>query len=292
VVIIVLGWLWVRSLARSLVTADTTTQAAAVRGAGSREAALPFARSGLSGTIAARFWVYQRRDPSALIYWGIIAIVMVVATISSIRKGNAEASVLLAAGFGGAFVGVFHANAIGMTGPAFGLEALSLTGRRDWRAYFAGQDTAIAIVGVPLVTVIVFALAAVAGHPADGFIGAAAGFASAGAGLAVSNFFTAALAYPVEKRVGSPTPRGAEGFIGYQFLGTFGNLIGVGVLYVPMILAVVFTGSASAAVRMPVLLVCGAVYGTALAWAGTALAARVAERQIPELFQLAARSKL
>ena len=56
--IVALGWLWIRSLGRALVTADTTTQSAAVHGA-----ALPLARYGLRGAVAARFWIYQRREP-------------------------------------------------------------------------------------------------------------------------------------------------------------------------------------------------------------------------------------
>ena len=78
-VIVVLGWLWVRSLGRALVTADTSTQSSQVRGA-----ALPFARYGLRGTVAARFWIYQRREPIALIYWGITAVIMVAVSVSTI----------------------------------------------------------------------------------------------------------------------------------------------------------------------------------------------------------------
>ena len=49
-VIVVFGWLWVRALSRALVTADTTTQAARVRGA-----KLPLAGLGIRGAVAARF---------------------------------------------------------------------------------------------------------------------------------------------------------------------------------------------------------------------------------------------
>jgi ABC-2 type transport system permease protein len=51
-VIVVFGWLWIRALSRALVTTDTTTQAARVRGA-----KLPLAGLGLRGTVAARFWL-------------------------------------------------------------------------------------------------------------------------------------------------------------------------------------------------------------------------------------------
>ena len=50
--------------------------------------------------------------------------------------------------------------------------------------------------------------------------------------------------------------------------------------------------SAPAAVRLPVLAACAAGYGLVLAWAGVQIAARVAERKLPELYQVAIKSKL
>jgi hypothetical protein len=64
------------------------------------------------------------------------------------------------------------------------------------------------------------------------------------------------------------------------------------VAVIPVVLGVVFTRSDPAAVRMPVLVVCAAGYGLALAWIGGRLAARAAEPRLPELYQIAVRSKL
>jgi hypothetical protein len=47
--VIMLGWLWVRSLGRALVTADTSTGSSRLR-----RTPLPLARYGLRGTVAAR----------------------------------------------------------------------------------------------------------------------------------------------------------------------------------------------------------------------------------------------
>src|SRR3984957_19318422 len=68
-VIVALGWLWVRSLSRALVTADTTTQPSRVHGS-----ALPLARYGLRGAVTARFWIYQRREPASLVFWAMTAV--------------------------------------------------------------------------------------------------------------------------------------------------------------------------------------------------------------------------
>ena len=210
-VIAVLGGLWIRSLSRALVTVDTTTQSSAVRGA-----ALPFARYGLRGTVAARFWIYQRREPLSLIYWGMTAVIMVVVSVNTILTPQYLVALLLSAGAGAAVIAAFHADSIAMTGPGFFLEAMALTGRRALRAYFSGQNLAVGVIAVPLLTVISFVLAAVAGHPVDGFVGMAVGLAGIGAGLALSNIFTSTVAYPLEKRAGLPTPRAADGYGGYS----------------------------------------------------------------------------
>jgi ABC-2 type transport system permease protein len=284
--IAVLGWLWIRSLGRALVTADTSTQSAAVRGA-----ALPFARYGLGGTVAARFWLYQRREPLSLIYWAIIAVIMAAVSVSTIRTPNYLGGLIGSAVFGAAFVGAFHSNAIGMTGPGFGLEAMALSGRRAMRAYFSGQDIALAVIAVPLLTAVSFGLAAVARHPVDGFLAMAVDLAGIGAGLALANIFTATIPYPVEKRTGSPTPRAADGYMGLSVAGTFGSLIIVAVAIVPVLAGVLLTASDPAAARMPLLVVCAAGYGVALTWMGVQVAARTAEQKLPELYQVAVRSK-
>src|SRR6516165_4651525 len=76
-VIVVLGWLWVRSLNRALVSPDSSTRSSRVRAA-----ALPFARSGLRGAVAARFWIYQRREPLSLLYWGMTAVITAAASLT------------------------------------------------------------------------------------------------------------------------------------------------------------------------------------------------------------------
>ena len=61
---------------------------------------------------------------------------------------------------------------------------------------------------------------------------------------------------------------------------------------IPVILGVVLTRSDPAVVRMPVLVLCAAGYGIALAWIGVRIAGRVAEQELPDLYQIAVRSKL
>jgi ABC-2 type transport system permease protein len=285
-IIVVLGAAWIRSLRRALVTTDTSTQSA-VRGA-----ALPFARYGLRGTVAARFWLYQRREPYSLIYWGITAVIMAVVAFRLILSPDWLGGLLASGAAGGAFVGAFHSNAIGWSGPGFGLEAMALNGRPALRAYFSGQNIALGTIAVPLVTAVCFGLAAVARHPMDGFLGMAVGLAGIGAGLAMANLFTVASAYPVERRGGTPMPRAASGYNGQAAGSQLVILLGVGVAVTPVILAAVFTRTDPAVIWTPVLVVGAAAYGLALAWAGARGAAAVAEQKLPELAQIAIQSNL
>ncbi len=280
-----LGWLWIGLLRRAMITVDTTTQSSAVR-----RGALPFARYGLRGTVAARFWIYQRREPSSLIYWGIVGVVMIAASVSSLLTPSYRGALLSSAGIGAALLAIFHSNSAGMTGPAFVFEAMALTSRRALRCYFSGQNLALSVIAVPLLTAISFGLAAIAGHPAAGFLAVAVDFAGIGASMALSNIFTARLPYPTEKREGSPVRGATEGHAARALGATFGSLLGTAVAVGPVAAAEVLTSTDPAVVRIPVLLVCAAGYGIALAWAGVRIAARLAEPKLPELCQIALHS--
>ena len=286
-VVVLLGALWIRELDRALVTVDTTTQAASVR-----STALPFPDAGLRGTIAARCWIYQRREPGAKIFWGLIVIIVAAASASTLLTPAYLGGLLGAAGFGAAFVAIFNADSIGMTGPAFGFDAVALHGRTSLRAYFSGMNLALTAIAVPLFTVLMFALATIAKHPVDGFLALSVNLAGIGAGVALGNVLSVLMPYPVEKRVGSPTPKAMDGYRGQVMAGTFGSLLGTAVLVAPVVVAVVLTQHVSGVVRMPLLLVCAACYGLALAVLGVRLAARLAEDRLPELVEIAVRSRL
>jgi len=286
-VILVLGALWIRSLSRSLVTVDTSTQSSKVRSAGLR-----FGRFGIGGTVAARFLLYQRREPGAIVRWCIIGVVMLAASVSTIRTPAYHVGLIISAVLAGIMLSIFQANTVGLTGPAFGLEASSLSGVRALRGYFTGRNLALAVIAVPLSLVLSVGLATFAGHPGDWFWGVAIDLCAIGAALGLSSLLSATTEYPVQKRVGSPVPNAADGYGGQALAGGMGSLFGVALVSVPVILALIFTHSLADAVRTPLLVVCAAAYGIGLAWAGTRLAAIAAAGRMPELCQTAIRSKL
>jgi ABC-2 type transport system permease protein len=143
-----------------------------------------------------------------------------------------------------------------------------------------------------MLVAVCFALAAVAKHPMDGFVAMAVGVAGIGAGLALANLLTVTMPYPVEKRAGNPIPKATSGHNGQSTGATFIIFLGVGVAVTPVILAVAFTPSAPAAIRMPLLIPGAAAYGLALAWGGVRGAAIIAGRKLPELAQIAIQSAL
>jgi ABC-2 type transport system permease protein len=285
-IIIVLGWGWIGSLSRALVTADTSTGSSQLRGT-----ALPLARYGLRGAVAARFWIYQRREPTSLVFWAMTAIIMAVVSASTILGPHQHPGVVIASAvLGAGFVGYFHANSVGLTGPPFVIEALALTSRRSLRTYFSGQNIALSVIAVPLLAAMCFGLAAGVRQPAEGVSAAAVALAGLGAALGLSNILTVTLAYPMATRTGSPMRQAAPGYASYTFGGILATLAGVAIAVTPEIIAAAVTSSDPAAVRTPVLLVCSAAYGLALAWAGVQFAAREAESRLPELCQIAVQS--
>jgi len=255
--------------------------------------ALPLARYGLRGAVAARFWIYQRREPTSLVYWAMTAVIMAVVSASTILGPHQHPGVVIASAVVGAgFVGYFHANSAGQAGPPFVIEALALTSRPSLRAYFSGQNIALAVIAVPLLTAISVGLAFGVGKPAEGVAAAAVGLAGLGAALGLSNILTVTLAYPMATRAGSPMRQAATGYGSYTFGSMLASLAGVAVAVIPVIIAAAVTSSGPAAVRTPVLLACSAAYGLALAWAGVQIAAREAETRLPELCQIAVRSMI
>jgi ABC-2 type transport system permease protein len=275
--------LWVRSLSRALVTADTSARSAQVRGA-----KLPLARAGLRGAVAARYWLYQRREPMSLVFWAMIAVITAAVSASSVFGHNRHPGVIIASAvFGAAFVGIFHVNSAGLTGPAFYLEATALGRSRDLRAYFSGQNLVLALIGAPLVIAVCFALAAAAGHQGTGIEAAPVVLAALGAALGLSNLFSVVLPYPMAKRAGSPIPVAAPGYGAYRIGSYLGTLAGTAIAAAPAIAAAVLAASDSLAVRLGVLLPACALYGFLLALAGVRLASALAAGKLPELCQVA-----
>jgi ABC-2 type transport system permease protein len=172
------------------------------------------------------------------------------------------------------------------------LEATALSGRRELRAYFSGQDIVFGAIAIPLLIGVSILLGALVGDPKEGVTAAAVALAGLGASLAMGNIFTVVLAYPMQKRAGNPMPQPAQGYAAYAAGAVFGTLATVAVAVIPVIILGNVTSGVAAAVQLPVLFGCAAAYGLGLAWLGVRVAAIAAEGKLPELCQVAMRTSL
>jgi hypothetical protein len=174
------------TLGHALVSPDRSAQSAQVH-----TGTLPLGRFGLLGAVTARVWIYQRREPMMLVTWGMVAIIMVAASITALIGTQRHAGVLLlGAVLGAGFLGVFNANAIGTSGPAFIFEAMALSSRRALRDYLTGQIIVRGVIGAPLLAAVSLGLAALAGNMSYGLVGVAVGLAGLGAALGLASIFT------------------------------------------------------------------------------------------------------
>ena len=283
-----LGVLWVRSLDRALVTADTTTGSSRVR-----NAALPLARYGLRGAVAARFLRYQRRDPASLAYWAIAVVVMFICSASTIVGPQRHPGVVIASAvFGAAFVGAYHANPVGQAGPAFVLEAMALRGRRELRAYFSGQDLVYGAIAIPLLTGTSIVLGVLVGDPIGGSRRRRGWPGRAGRGPGGGQHLHRRAGLSDAETAGNPMPQPSQGYTVYAAAAVFGTLAAVAVAVIPAIILANVTSGVAAPMRLPVLFGCAALYGFGLAWLGMRAAAITAEVRLPELCQIALRTNL
>ena len=131
---------------------------------------------------------------------------------------------LAGAVLGAAFSGCSTPTTIGASGPAFIVEAMALTAAAALRAYFSGQDIALAVIAAPLLARSPSAWPLLAGRPATGCVGVAVDLAGLGAALGLANLYSVGLAYPTQKRVGNPRGSAAEGYRSSVFAGTIGSI--------------------------------------------------------------------
>ena len=115
--------------------------------------------------------------------------------------------------------------------------------------------------------------------------------AGIGAALGLGDLSTAALPYPVVKRVGTPVLVPAPGYAGYRF-GSLLTLAGTAVLAAPVIVGAVLAANGPDAIRIGVMLPCAAAYGFALAVIGMRLATKIAGSTLPEMCQVALRTAM
>ncbi|MEU6997017.1 hypothetical protein [Nonomuraea sp. NPDC046570] len=281
-VVLLAGWLWIKALARALVTSDASTQAASVRrSSGLAERFLP---DGPLAAVVAKEFKYIRRDPRFRVGWFAAIVVTVVLGFSLSGTGDSGLSgpplVIGLTAMGALMISLQSGNSFGIDGRSLWMNAVVFGSERDLRTDLAGRHLATASLAVPLLGLLAIALGLFAGDLAAGVPAMLAAWGLLGVGLGVGAVTSVVVPYTVPERLNAFTGA-APGQGGLAFAGSFGAMIGTGLLGVPLVLPVLLGLTWVSAVAVP--------YGLLVAWGGRRLAGSIGYPRLPDL--LAAVSK-
>ncbi|MFC5640569.1 transporter [Kitasatospora cinereorecta] len=269
-----LRW-WLRSLTTLMVSHDASTQVATVGTRSGRAwRLLPDNRTGAA---LQRHLRYAWREPRAkAAIFTSIGMTGVFCALSVVQ-GWSSVYVLV---MGGLMLGLQSINLFGMDGSAFWMVAQTLATRQDARQELRGRAAAVLLYAVPVLLVLGPVLAAATGQwdalaPA---LGITLGALGAGVGLGVLLSVLLPYAMPVDA---SPMRSAAPGQSGVVLLNTFGAMLGVALLTLPLGGALLWFALAD----LPTwpLLPLGLAYGAGLAALGLHLAARRLPGRVPEI---------
>ncbi|GAA0662100.1 transporter [Kitasatospora atroaurantiaca] len=275
---LLLRW-WRGSLQQLMVTADSSTLIAA-RGVG-RSPAARFFPEGRVGAVMQRHLRYAWREPRAKAAVFTSIGMTLVFCVLSVVQGWASVYVVTLAGV---MLGLQMVNLFGMDGSAFWMVSATLATPADARSELRGRAYAVLSYAVPISLLLGLVLAVATGDwaglaPALGLTLAALG---TGVGLGALLSVLAPYAMPADS---NPMRNAAPGQGGVVLLNSFGSLLGVALLTLPVggVLAWLLIADLPA---WPVLLL-GPVYGAALATLGIRLAAARLLDRLPEILATA-----
>ncbi|MET9337102.1 hypothetical protein [Nonomuraea sp. NPDC003804] len=278
--VLALGWLWIRALGRALVTTDASTQAASVRrSSGLLDRLLP---DGRVAAVASKELKYARRDPRGRVGWfASIAVTCVLAfSINGQGSGGGAGAAIGPACVGALMIAMQQCNSFGIDGRSLWMNAVVYGDARDLRGDLAGRHLAVAVIAVPVLV----ALAVVGGLFAGSLAWAAPAALTAwgvlGVGLGVGAVTSVLVPYTVPDRLNAFTGA-APGQGGVAFVASFAAMIATAVLALPVALPVLLGAGWVSVVALP--------YGVALAWVGRHVAGRAGYPRMPELLAAVSR---
>ncbi|ETK33414.1 hypothetical protein [Microbispora sp. ATCC PTA-5024] len=279
-VVVVVAWLWIVALQRALVRPDSSTAA----GAGSvrRSWSGRFLPRGMLGAVVAKELKYARREPRGRITW-FTAIVVTGVVMFSTRGpdgGEGAAFAVWPAGLAALMVGLQAANSFGIDGRSLWMNAVVFSGARDLRTDLAGRHLAIAIIAVPLLTVVALVAGLVAGSAVWALAAAPTAWGVLGVSLGVGAVSSVILPYTYPERLNAFSGA-APGQGGQAFLASFGTMFGTGLLALPLVVPVLLGAYWLAVLAVP--------YGLLVAWAGRRLASSIGFNRLPDLLAAVSR---
>ncbi|MDK0521315.1 transporter [Streptomyces sp. ML-6] len=279
--LLVLLWLWQRSLTKLMTAPDGSTLAAADTARekagkeGSRLSAL--LPAGRTGTVMERSLRYIARDPKTKAAWITSLAVGLIVPLFNALQGTG--SVYIAC-FAAGMLGIQMYNQFGQDTSAFWMVLLTISSTRDAYLELRARALALLLITLPYTVVVMLLTAALLGE--WNALPEAMGLSIAllGGMLATGAVASAVFPYSVPQE-GFKSAAPGQG--GLAWISVFGGMLSATLLCAPLIGALIWLHVADLQQWLWVLLPVGAAYGALISWAGLRIAApRTAER-LPEI---------
>ncbi|MFG2408215.1 transporter [Streptomyces brevispora] len=286
--LVLLMWLWQRSLVKLMTAPDGSTLAAAEPNrakSGSRGSGLwALLPEGRTGTVMQRSLRYVVRDPKTKAAWvTALAIGLIVPLLNAVQGTGSVYFACFAAGM----LGIQMYNQFGQDTSAFWMVALSISSTRDAYLELRGRALALLLITLPYTILVTVVTCAVLGDwgTLPGVMGLS--FALLGAMLATGAMASASFPYSIPQD--GAFKNVAPGQAGLAWISIFGGMVSAALLCAPVIAATIWLHLADAEGWLWLLLPVGGAYGALIAWAGLRMAAPRTADRLPEI--LAAVSK-
>ncbi|MFI9625130.1 transporter [Streptomyces sp. NPDC052042] len=286
--LVLLLWLWQRSLVKLMTAPDGSTLAAAAptrekagRSGSGLAALLP---AGRTGTVMERSLRYVARDPKTKAAWvTALAIGLIVPVINALQGHGSVYFACLAAGM----LGVQMYNQFGQDTSAFWMVALTISSTRDAYVELRARALALLLITLPYTAVVTLVTAAMVGDwvALPGALGLS--FALLGGMLGTGAVASALFPYSIPQD--GAFKNVAPGQAGLAWISIFGGMISALVLGAPMVATTIWLSVTDRHEWLWPLLPAGLAYGALLVWAGLRIAAPRTAKRLPEI--LAAVSK-
>ncbi|MEZ0072728.1 ABC-2 type transport system permease protein [Planotetraspora sp. GP83] len=272
-VVVVLAWLWIAALQRALVTPDSSNQSG---GSVRRSRIARFLPGGMLGAVVAKELKYARREPRGRISWFTAIAVSGIIMFSLRGPGGWQgpAFAIAPACLAALMIGLQAANVFGIDGRSLWMNAVAFSTDRDLRTDLAGRHLAIAIIAVPLLTVVSVVAALVAGNLPWALVAALTAWGVLGVALGVGSVTSVILPYTFPDRLNAFSGA-APGQGGQAFLASFGAMLGTSMIALPVVLPVLLGAYWLCVLAVP--------YGLLIAWAGRRLGASIGFNRMPDL---------
>ncbi|GGS91238.1 transporter [Planobispora rosea] len=275
VLVAVIGWLWIAALRRALVTTDASTEGASVRNSrGLLARVLP---DGQLAAVATKELKYARRDPRGRVGWFAALAVTGIMAFSLNGQEGTSPSAALAIGpacIGALMISLQSCNSFGIDGRSLWMNSMAYGTARDWRTDLAGRHLAVATIAVPVLAVLSVIAGLLAGNVGWALPAVISSWGVLGVGLGVGAVTSVLMPYTVPERLNAFTGA-APGQGGIAFAGSFGAMLGTGLLMLPVTLPVLFGLSWVGVLALP--------YGILISWGGRRLAGNIGFTRYPEI---------